>query len=125
MQLSTIFREALQALVRNRVRSLLTMLGVIIGVAAVVVLVAIGTGTKQEIEQQVEGLGSNLLLIVPGEVSFSAAPTVSRLRLSDGTTALIGGWFDLVSWDDSFPFTAPVGQFEPNGLHIEGGHASR
>ena len=37
------------------------MLGVVIGVAAVVVLVAIGTGTKQQVEQQVEGLGSNLL----------------------------------------------------------------
>ena len=42
-------------------RSGLTMLGVIIGVAAVVILVAIGTGTKQKVEQQVEGLGSNLL----------------------------------------------------------------
>jgi putative ABC transport system permease protein len=64
-------------------RSSLTMLGVIIGVAAVVVLVAIGTGTKEKIEQQVEGLGSNLLIVVPGEVNFGSAPTVSRLDLSD------------------------------------------
>ncbi len=46
------------ALRANRLRSLLTMLGVVIGVAAVVVLVAIGTGAKQEVEEQVEGLGS-------------------------------------------------------------------
>ena len=60
----------LDALRANRLRSALTMLGVIIGVAAVVILVAIGTGTKQEIEQQVEGLGSNLLLVVPGQVEL-------------------------------------------------------
>jgi putative ABC transport system permease protein len=59
------------------------MLGVVIGVAAVVVLVAIGTGAKEEVESQVEGLGSNLLLVVPGQVSFGQAPTVSPLNLSD------------------------------------------
>jgi putative ABC transport system permease protein len=74
---------ALDALRASRLRSGLTMLGVVIGVAAVVILVAIGTGTKQKIEEQVEGLGSNLLLIVPGRVDFGAAPTVSRLRLDD------------------------------------------
>jgi putative ABC transport system permease protein len=77
------WRVALDALRASRLRSGLTMLGVIIGVAAVVVLVAIGTGAKATVEQQVEGLGSNLLLIVPGEVNFGAAPTVSRLRLDD------------------------------------------
>ena len=46
------------------------MLGVIIGVAAVVMLVAIGSGAKQEIETQVEGLGSNLIIVVPGEVEL-------------------------------------------------------
>jgi putative ABC transport system permease protein len=68
------------------------MLGVVIGVSAVVVLVAIGTGAKQTIERQVEGLGSNLLLIVPGQVDFGAAPTVSRLRLDDvdAVTRVVG-----------------------------------
>jgi putative ABC transport system permease protein len=59
------------------------MLGVIIGVAAVVILVAIGTGTKNLVESQVQGLGSNLLIVVPGKVSLGSAPTVSRLELSD------------------------------------------
>ena len=68
MRLAEAWRVALDALRANRLRSGLTMLGVIIGVAAVVVLVAIGTGTKQKVEQQVEGLGSNLLLVVPGQV---------------------------------------------------------
>src|SRR5262245_66467410 len=68
------------------------MLGVVIGVSAVVVLVAIGSGAKQLIEQQVEGLGSNLLLIVPGRVEFGAAPTLSRMQLSDvdAITRLVG-----------------------------------
>jgi putative ABC transport system permease protein len=83
MRLAEAWRVALEALRANRLRSGLTMLGVVIGVAAVVVLVAIGTGAKEEVESQVEGLGSNLLIVVPGEVNFGAAPTVSRLQLSD------------------------------------------
>jgi putative ABC transport system permease protein len=74
---------AFDSLRANRLRSGLTMLGVVIGVAAVVVLVAIGTGAKQEVERQVEGLGSNLLIVVPGRVDFGSAPAVSRLSLSD------------------------------------------
>jgi len=77
------WRVALDALRANRLRSGLTMLGVVIGVAAVVVLVAIGTGAKQEVESQVQGLGSNLLLVVPGKVSFGNAPTVSPMSLAD------------------------------------------
>jgi putative ABC transport system permease protein len=81
--LAEAWRVALAALRTNRLRSGLTTLGVLIGVAAVVVLVAIGTGTRHEVERQVEGLGSNLLLVFPGEASVSAAPTASRLSLAD------------------------------------------
>jgi putative ABC transport system permease protein len=93
MRLAEAWRVALDALRANRLRSGLTMLGVVIGVAAVVVLVAIGTGAKQEVESQVEGLGSNLLLVVPGQVSFGNAPTVSPLTLSDvdAVAKLAGG----------------------------------
>jgi putative ABC transport system permease protein len=86
------WRVALEALRANRLRSGLTMLGVVIGVAAVVVLVAIGTGAKQEVEAQVEGLGSNLLIVVPGKVAFGSAPSVSRLQLSDvdAVTRIVG-----------------------------------
>jgi putative ABC transport system permease protein len=83
MRLAEAWRVALDALRANRLRSGLTMLGVIIGVAAVVVLVAIGTGTKNKIESQVEGLGSNLLIVVPGQVDIGSAPSVSRLDLDD------------------------------------------
>ncbi|MGI4895178.1 MAG: ABC transporter permease [Janthinobacterium lividum] len=82
------FRVALDALRGNRLRSLLTMLGIIIGIAAVIVVVSIGAGARQSIEKQVEGLGSNLILVVPGQfdtnnLSSNAAAT-STLQLSDG-----------------------------------------
>jgi putative ABC transport system permease protein len=86
MRLAEAWRVALDALRANRLRSILTMLGVVIGVAAVVALVAIGTGTKQQIEQQVEGLGSNLLIVVPGRLEAGAAPTTSTMTLDDVDT---------------------------------------
>src|SRR5215470_6788795 len=93
MNLSEAWLVALDALRASRLRSALTMVGVVVGVAAVVILVAIGVGTKEKIEGQVEGLGSNLLLIVPGQVNFGAAPTVSRLRVddADAVAKLVGG----------------------------------
>lgn len=83
MRAAEAFRVAFDALRANRLRSALTMLGVVIGVGAVVVLVAIGTGAKNEVEAQVEGLGSNIVLVVPGRFEFGAAPTVSQLTLAD------------------------------------------
>jgi putative ABC transport system permease protein len=77
------FRVALDALRANRLRSLLTMLGVVIGVASVVILVAIGSGAQQEVESQVEGLGSNIIIVVPGKFQLGSAPSVSRLTLQD------------------------------------------
>jgi putative ABC transport system permease protein len=92
VRLAEAWRVAIDALRANRLRSTLTMLGVIIGVAAVVILVAIGTGTKEKVEAQVEGLGSNLLIVVPGKVELGSAPAVSRLQLSDvdAVTRIVG-----------------------------------
>jgi putative ABC transport system permease protein len=87
MNTSEALRTALTALRANRLRSGLTMLGVVIGVAAVVLLVGIGSGAKQEVEQQVEGLGSNLIIVVPGRFEFGSAPSVSRLQLADAELA--------------------------------------
>src|SRR5512146_1359694 len=58
--------EAWSALVANRLRSILTMLGMIIGVAAVILMLAIGAGVQRYIEQQISSLGSNLLIITSG-----------------------------------------------------------
>ncbi|HLI95747.1 MAG TPA: ABC transporter permease [Candidatus Baltobacteraceae bacterium] len=62
-------RLALDALLRNRSRSLLTMLGVIIGVAAVIVTVAIDTGASTSVAQQISSLGSNMIIVLPGSVT--------------------------------------------------------
>ncbi|MBB5075555.1 ABC transporter permease [Nonomuraea endophytica] len=77
------FGMALEALRVNRMRSLLTMLGVIIGVLSVVILVSVGTGAKDTVEREISGLGSNIILIVPGRLNVGAAPTQSRLDLTD------------------------------------------
>ncbi|GAB3144387.1 ABC transporter permease [Micromonospora sonneratiae] len=92
MRVAEAWRVALAALRVNRLRSGLTMLGVVIGVAAVVMLVAIGSGTRNEVERQVEGLGSNLLVVVPGRLDFGSAPAASRLSLSDvdAVTRVVG-----------------------------------
>jgi putative ABC transport system permease protein len=76
-------RVALQALVSNRLRSALTTLGVVIGVFAVVLLVSIGQGARVEITSTIEGLGSNLLFVLPGEGDFTAAPTRSEFTQAD------------------------------------------
>jgi putative ABC transport system permease protein len=62
------FRIALRALRANKGRTVLTMLGVIIGVAAVILLVSIGAGVQESITSQIEGLGSNLLFVFPGKM---------------------------------------------------------
>lgn len=60
------FKIAVRALNANKIRALLTMLGIIIGVSSVILLVSIGTGVKDDLIGQFEGLGSNLLYVMPG-----------------------------------------------------------
>src|SRR5258706_5795690 len=62
-------RIALRALAANKLRSALTMLGIIIGVGAVVALMAIGTGATASITQQVQGIGSNVVVVFPGKLT--------------------------------------------------------
>ncbi|MCB9869883.1 MAG: ABC transporter permease [Planctomycetes bacterium] len=85
-------RIALRALARNRVRSALTMLGVVIGVAAVIAMVAIGQGATSSVQQQIASMGDNLLMIVPGSSSSGAlmfgAGTVRTLTPDDAETIL-------------------------------------
>ena len=83
MSLREAIRVALQALAANRLRSVLTTLGVLIGVMSVVLLVAIGQGARSEITSAIEGLGSNLLFVLPGDGDFGSGPTRSRFVLDD------------------------------------------
>jgi len=63
------FRVSLRALFVNKMRSALTMLGIIIGVAAVIAMLAVGTGATRMIGQQMASMGSNLLMVVPGSTA--------------------------------------------------------
>src|SRR5262245_39966543 len=66
MQLFMTLRIALRALARNKLRAFLTMLGIIIGVGAVIAMVAIGEGAKATIHAQIASLGTNVLIVLPG-----------------------------------------------------------
>ena len=68
MKISTLARSSLLSISRNKTRSFLTMLGVVIGVLSVILLTSIGNGLTVFVEQQFEGLGSNLLIVTPGEI---------------------------------------------------------
>ena len=71
---------AMRALRVNKMRSFLTMLGIIIGIAAVIAMVAIGTGASRVISEQIASVGSNILLVLPGSV------TSGGIRLGHGST---------------------------------------
>ena len=73
-----IAKIAFNALRTNKVRAALTMLGVIIGVAAVIATVAVGSGATERIQQQIASLGSNLIMVLPGSI------TTSGIRLGSG-----------------------------------------
>jgi putative ABC transport system permease protein len=62
-------RSALRALAANTLRSTLTMLGIIIGVAAVITMIAVGQGATNRVQEQMKGLGSNIMLVLPGGVT--------------------------------------------------------
>ena len=65
MNILNLIRLALRALQRNKLRSLLTMLGIIIGVGAVIAMMSIGEGSKQSIEKSLSSMGSNMITISP------------------------------------------------------------
>ena len=71
---------ALRALRTNKMRSFLTMLGIIIGIGAVIAMVAIGSGASKIISEQIASIGSNILLVIPGSV------TSGGLRMGSGST---------------------------------------
>src|SRR6266550_8281395 len=73
MNFLAILKVAVRALNRNKLRSALTMLGIIIGVGAVIALVSIGQGAQAMIQDQINGMGTNMMFIMPGDVFFGGA----------------------------------------------------
>ena len=97
-----IFVAAAQAIGRNKMRSALTMLGVFIGVAALIVMVAVGDGASEAVRKQIESLGTNVVVILPGAITtggiragFGSATTltvadVRAIRREDPAVAHVG-----------------------------------
>src|SRR5437763_8966512 len=75
IRLGSTFKIAARALRRNKLRSALTALGIIIGVGAVIAMVSIGNGAKSQVEAQIASLGENVILIFSGSVTASGVHT--------------------------------------------------
>ena len=76
-------RTALKALLRNPMRAALTSLGIIIGVGAVITMLAVGTGASERISEQMASIGSNLLIVMPG------SSTAGGIRMGSGTQSTL------------------------------------
>src|ERR1700686_2016407 len=82
-QIGASVKIALRALKVNRTRSALTMLGIVIGVAAVIAMVGVGTGATARIQAQIQSIGSNLIIVLPGSLSSNG------VRLGSGAVATL------------------------------------
>jgi putative ABC transport system permease protein len=91
MSLAALLRVAMRALAVNKLRSALTMLGIIIGVGAVIVMIAVGGGARARVEEQIRSLGSNLLLILSGTTTSGGVRMGfgSNLTISEDDAAAI------------------------------------
>jgi putative ABC transport system permease protein len=87
MKNSTLLKIASSSILKNKLRTLLTMLGIMIGVGAVIVMVAIGNGAQMQIKDQIGGLGTNLIIVMPGASTGGGvnqgAGTFNRLTVAD------------------------------------------
>ncbi len=92
MKILNVFLSAFRALHRNKMRSFLTMLGIIIGVGAVIIMLAIGQGAEFSVKEQISSLGTNILIIFPGSQqqgsTRSGAGTMTNLTEEDANAIL-------------------------------------
>ncbi|MGZ4842799.1 MAG: ABC transporter permease [Candidatus Angelobacter sp.] len=97
-------RVAFRALQVNKARSALTMLGIVIGVAAVIATVAVGSGATQRIQQQIASIGSNMIIVIPGSL------TSSGMRMGSGAAVTLseGDARELALQCPSIAIVAPV-----------------
>jgi putative ABC transport system permease protein len=87
MKTTTLLTVASQSILKNKMRTLLTMLGIVIGIGSVIVMVAVGHGAQSQIEKQIKSLGTNLLIVMPGATQqggvSQGAGTFNRLSVED------------------------------------------
>jgi len=84
MRVRESFRSSLKSLFHNKLRSFLTMLGIIIGIFSVIMLTSIGEGIKDQVTSQVESLGANLIYVFPGKVEIGPKKGQSKLGVQQG-----------------------------------------
>ncbi len=103
-RLLSAMRIAFRALEVNKIRSSLTMLGIVIGVAAVIATVAVGSGATQRVQQQIASIGSNLVIIIPGSL------TTSGLHMGTGNAVTLSETDakELIAQCPDVAVTAPV-----------------
>lgn len=77
------WRDAIQSLLANKMRSFLTILGIVIGVGAVIAMLAIGRGAQNAITGSIEGIGTNLLFVMPGNMQTQSLRNIQPLTLTD------------------------------------------
>jgi putative ABC transport system permease protein len=87
MKKKTLFKVAAQSIAKNKMRTMLTMLGIVIGVGAVIIMVAIGNGAQTAVQSSINSLGTNLIMVMPGNFSQGGVSqgqgAVSRLTIED------------------------------------------
>ncbi|MEM0578074.1 ABC transporter permease [Flavobacterium polysaccharolyticum] len=121
MNLSSLFKIAIKALKINKIRAFLTMLGIIIGVASVIAMLAIGEGSKESIKTQISSMGSNMITIRPGagmqggvrmDVSSMQTLTLKDLEsiqkkavLVENTSPLVNGTGQAIRGSKNWPTT--------------------
>jgi putative ABC transport system permease protein len=92
MLFGEVFRVALSAIRANKLRSFLTMLGIVIGVSAVITMVALGSGAQKAVQDQIEALGTNLLSVYAGQSFHRGVASADRVSLTtEDATALAAG----------------------------------
>ena len=87
MKTKSLLSMATGSILKNKMRTMLTMLGIVIGVGAVIVMVAVGNGAQTQIEAQIKNLGTNLIVVTPGSTAAGGASqgaqTFNRLTVAD------------------------------------------
>jgi len=120
MDTRDILRMAQASLTANKARSFLTMLGVIIGVGAVIAMLAVGSGARTVVETQIASLGTNVITIFPGSMArgmvFMGAGTSIRLKEDDAKA--------IIQECPSVLYATPVGRFSGQAVSAEGNWAT-
>jgi putative ABC transport system permease protein len=121
MNLVASLEVALRSLATNKLRSGLTMLGIIIGISAVIILVSVGQGVQSLVAEQMQGVGSNLMFVMPGQLEESnASMRTNFLRSANTSTLSLGDATALSNRQDLPNVTAVAPEFVGTGTVVYG-----